>query len=119
MTEVKSKTAGPRPANGGTPTPGRIVLVAGGEESGSVDTAVPAIVVRAYRDEERDLDIADVVAFNTAGSAATAYPGVPVLGNDGEAREWLEGAESDAARRTASDTSPARRGVVAFWPTRG
>lgn len=124
MAESKSTTdTRPKPASGALPTAGRILLVAGGEEAGRVEDAVPAMVVRAHRVGENDPQgreegeyRADLVVFNAHGSAATPYTGVLVLGNDGEAAKWLD--EKSPSRREPDDVSPTRRSLVAFWPSR-
>lgn len=122
MAEAKTDTR-PRPASGALPTAGRILLVAGGEEAGRVEDAVPAMVVRAYEVGENDPQgresgeyRADLVVFNAHGSAATPYTGVLVLGGDSAAAKWLE--DQYPGRRHPDDVSPTRRALVAFWPTR-
>lgn len=121
---AESKTADrPKPASGGLPKAHDRLLVVGGEEAGSVETAIPAIVVRAHEVGENDPQgrkqgehRADLVAFNAHGSAATPYTNVLVLGNDSDAQAWLD--QQDPSRRSPEDASPARRQLVAFWPTR-
>lgn len=124
MAETKPSADRPKPASGGLPTAGRIVHVIGGEEAGSVDTAVPAIVVRAYEVGENDArgyaqgeHRADIVVFNAHGPAATPYTDVLVLGNGDDAQAKLDDA-NEPRRRADADVSPAYRGVLAFWPSR-
>lgn len=124
MAETKNDTGTrPKPASGALPGPHDKLMVVGGEEAGSLDRAVPAIVVRARTVGEDDPrgwrageHRADVVVFNSSGSAATPYTDVLVLGSDSEARRWLDDAEP--GRRQPEDTSPLQRGLVAFWPSR-
>jgi hypothetical protein len=127
MAESKSPASStadrPKPATGGLPTAGRILHVAGGEEAGRVEEAVPAMVVRAYEVGENDprgwvegTYRADLVVFNAHGSAATPYTGVFVANNADDAARWLD--DQTPRRRDPADASPARRSLVAFWPSR-
>jgi hypothetical protein len=126
MAETDAKTARterPKPANGAEPKAHDKLLVVGGEEAGSVEAAVPAIVVRGRTVGENDPEgrkegehRADIVVLNSQGGAATAYTDVLVLGNDGDAKAWLD--DSEPRRRDPDDVSPARRSMVAFWPSR-
>lgn len=123
MAESKTASERPKPASGGLPKAWDKLMVVGGEEAGSVETAVPAIVVRAHEVGENDPRgrkageyRADVVAFNAHGSAATPYTNVLVLGNASDAKDWLD--NLDPSRRSPEDVSPTRRQLAAFWPTR-
>lgn len=125
MAENKAATESrPKPASGGLPTAAKMLLVAGGEEAGSVDTAVPAVCVRAWEVEKDDPRgwrageyRADIVVFNDRGAGAQPYSGVLVLGNDTEAAKHLETGRQLAGRDPANVT-PVNRSVVAFWPSR-
>jgi hypothetical protein len=123
MAETKTASERPKPASGGLPKAHDRLMVVGGEEAGSVETAIPAIVVRAHEVGENDPQgrkegeyRADIVAFNAHGSAATPYTNVLVLGSDAEAAKWLD--DLDPSRRSPEDVSPTRRQLVAFWPSR-
>jgi hypothetical protein len=118
-----AETARPKPASGGLPKPHDKLLVVGGEEAGTVDTAVPAITVRAYEVGENDdrgyvagEHRADIVVLNAHGSAATPYTDVLVLGNASDAQAWLD--DLGKPGRDPATVSPARRALVAFWPSR-
>lgn len=113
----------PKPASGGLPKAHDRLLVVGGEEAGTVETAIPAIVVRAHQVGENDSRgyaageyRADIVAFNAHGSAATPYTDVLVLGNDSDAQAWLD--DQAKPQRDPATVSPARRALAAFWPSR-
>lgn len=123
MAETKSSVERPKPASGGLPRAWDKLLIVGGEEAGSVETAVPAIVIRAYEVGENDDRgyaageyRADLVAFNAHGSAATPYTDVLVLGGDSDAKAWLD--ELEKPNRDPATVSPARRALAAFWPSR-
>lgn len=124
MAESKATESRPRPASGGLPTAGRILLVAGGEEAGSVEEAVPAMCVRAWEVPEDDPRgwtageyRADLTVFNDRGAGAQPYSGVLVLGNDGEAQKHLDG-RTELAQRDPANVTAVNRGLVAFWPSR-
>jgi hypothetical protein len=109
----------PKPATTGLPKAGDQLFVVGGEEAGSVEVAVPAVVVRSYEVGENNPQgwaegehRADLVAFNAHGSAATPYVGVLVAGNESDAKTWLE--DQTPGRRSPEDVGPARRSLVAF-----
>lgn len=112
-----AESSRPKPANGGVPTAGRILLVAGGEETGTVAEAVPALAVRAEEPTESgQVATADVIAFNTSGAPATAYTSLPVFGTPGDAQAFLDA--SEPAERSGAANTPARRVLCAFWPDR-
>lgn len=109
----------PKPATTGLPKAWDQLLVAGGEEAGRVEEAVPALVVRAWEVGPNDPQgwtegeyRADLVVFNAHGAAATPYVGVLVVGNESDAKAWLEG--QAPGRRSPEDVGPARRALVAF-----
>lgn len=118
-----AETTRPKPASGGLPKAHDKLMVVGGEEAGSIDTAVPAIVVRGsevgpndprgYTEGEYR---ADIVVLNAHGSAATPYTDVLVLGGADDAKAWLD--DATPRRRDPADASPARRALVAFWSSR-
>lgn len=125
MADDTKMAARPKPASGGLPKAHDKLLFVGGEEAGSVETAVPAIVVRAYEVGENDPAgrtageyRADLVVLNSHGSAATPYTGVLVLGGTDDAAAWLDDSETGAGRRTPDDIGPVKRTMCAFWPSR-
>jgi hypothetical protein len=116
---AESTTTRPKPATTGLPKAWDQLLVVGGEEAGRVEEAVPALVVRAYEVGEKQPHgwaegeyRADLVVFNAHGSAATPYVGVLVVGNESDAKSWLDG--QTPSRRAPEDVGPARRAMVAF-----
>jgi hypothetical protein len=118
-TESGAKQARPKPATTGLPKAWDQLLVVGGEEAGRVEEAVPALVVRAYEVGENNPHgwaegeyRADLVVFNAHGSAATPYVGVLVVGNESDAKSWLD--DQIPSRRAPEDVGPARRAMVAF-----
>lgn len=116
---AESTAARPKPATTGLPKAWDQLLVVGGEEAGRVEEAVPALVVRAYEVGENNPQgwaegeyRADLVTFNTRGSAATPYVGVLVVGNESDAAKWVD--DQAPSRRSPEDVGPARRAMVAF-----